>query len=94
MAKIKSIEKKIWDVECFDVTIRFNGADVRDDKTGFPQYKFERAAKNDMTVGEWKNNRFNQQYVGYDVDVLDGEGQPVAGQTKLGTVRDTYEEDN
>jgi len=70
-----------------------NGKDVRGSKGGIPQYQYAKAAKNDMTVREWKERRFGQSYPGYDVVVYDGDGNEVPGQTKLGTVRDTYLED-
>lgn len=94
MPKIKNIEKRIWDVEGFAVTIRHpNGVDVKGNKDGLPQYPYERAAKNDMTVSEWKNKRFSQVYPGYTVDVLNGStDDKVTGQTKLGSVRDTYDD--
>ena len=91
MVKVKSVEKKIWDVEGFDVNMKHpDGSNVRSDRTNFPQFDKKRAAKNDMTVREWKDTRFGRQYPGYTVDVLDGDGEPVSGQTKLGTVRDSY----
>ena len=37
----------------------------------------------------WKN-KFNKQYLGYEAEILDGNGLEVHGSTKLGTVRDTY----
>ena len=43
-----------------------------------------------MTVSEWKQNRFNPNYPGLDVEVLDVVNMPVAGQTKLKNVRATY----
>ncbi|WP_363796818.1 hypothetical protein ABU614_16315 [Lysobacter firmicutimachus] len=92
MPKIKAVEKRIWDVEGFDVQFHQNGKDVRGDKQGVPQYGYERAAKNDMTVSEWRDTRFHNSYPGYQVEVLDGDGAFVHGGTKLGTVRDTYEE--
>jgi hypothetical protein len=91
MAKVKNVEKRIWDIEGFAVTIRYNGRDVRSDYTGLPQYPaYERMAKNDMTVAAWKENRFFPAYPGYDVDVLDGDGNACQGNTKLGSVRDSY----
>ncbi|MCS4305721.1 hypothetical protein M2404_000034 [Rheinheimera pacifica] len=45
-----------------------------------------------MTVSEWKQARFAVQYPRYDVEVLDGDGSVVKGQTKLGMVRDSYDE--
>ncbi|HHQ4534894.1 hypothetical protein ACE1BS_21620 [Aeromonas jandaei] len=95
MSKVKNVEKRIWDIEGFDVRFMAGGRDVRGDKEGLPQYNtFERAARNDWTVKEWKEKRFSQCYPGYDVEILDGDGEPVPGQTKLGTVRDTYVEDD
>lgn len=90
MPKVKSVEKKIWDLEGFDIKFILSGKDVRGDKSGIPAYPFERAAKNDMTVSEWKKVRFATNYSGYDVDVLDADGTPVPGQTKIGNLRDTY----
>lgn len=92
MAKIKNIEKRIWDIEGFDVRIlTSDGRDVRSDLTGVPHYyDYERAAKNDITVETWRTTRFKVAYPGFDVDVLDGNGESVQGNTKLGTVRDSY----
>ena len=94
MPKVKSIEKRIWDIEQFAVAIKFQDRDVRSDCSKLPQYPaYERMAKNDITVAEWKLKRFLVAYPGYDVDVLDGDGYIVAGNTKLGTVRDSYYDD-
>ncbi len=91
MAKVKNVEKRIWDTEGFDIIIRHaDGRDMRGDRDGLPQYDFERAAKNNMTVSEWITQRFSRQYSGYNVDVLDGTGDAVQGNMLLGTVRDTY----
>jgi hypothetical protein len=94
MPKVKNVEKKIWDIEGFDVQFRQNGKDVHGAKEGIPQYTYLNTTKNDMTVNEWKQKRFSQSYAGYEVAVLDGDGNEVAGQTKLGTVRDTYTEES
>lgn len=91
MPKIKNVEKRIWEIEGFAVAFKHaSGKDIRGDKDGIPQYVYERQAKNDSTVSEWKNKRFKQSYPGFDVKVLDADGNSVKGQTKLGTVRDTY----
>ncbi|MBI4764966.1 MAG: hypothetical protein HY787_10215 [Deltaproteobacteria bacterium] len=47
-----------------------------------------------MTVNEWKKVRFAQSYPGFEVTVFDGDGNSVKGQTKLGSVRDTYLEED
>ena len=93
MPKVKNVEKHIWDVEGFGVAFHQNGKDVHGAKSGIPQYSYSKAAKNNMTVSEWKTKRFGQSYAGYDVVVYDGDGEVVSGQTTLGTVRDTYIDD-
>lgn len=95
MSKVKNVEKRIWDKEGFDVIIRHrDGRDLRGDFTGLPQYtRYERMAKNDMTVSDWRETRFYPAYPGYDVDVLDADGNPVSGNMKLGTVRDSYSDE-
>lgn len=91
MAKVKNVEKRIWDIEGFAVVIKYNGRDVRSDFTGMPQYgPYDRMAKNDMTVSDWRQLRFYSSFPDYDVDVLDGDGSVCNGNTKLGTVRDSY----
>lgn len=93
MPKIKNVERKIWEVEGFAVRFLYrDGTDVRGDKTGLPQYPYERAAGSDITVEAWKQARFRQTYRGYDVDVVDGYNGSVQGNTKLATVRRSYEE--
>lgn len=93
MAKIKNVERHIWDVEGFAIRFLYrDGTDVRGDKMGLPQYSYERAASNDITVETWKRTRFKQEYPGYEVDVLDGHNQSVQGNTKLANVRASYEE--
>ena len=92
MATIKSIEKRIWDIEGFEVQIvTEDGRDVRDDKVLNKQYEAGRAAKNSYTVNEWRENRFKVQFPGFDVNVLDGNGNKARGNLTLGNLRDTYE---
>ncbi len=92
--KVKNAEKRIWDVEGFDVRIMKDGRDARSDGPIDGAYKFERQAKNDMTVIGWKTGRFKQlSFPNLDVEVLDADGNPAHGATKLGTVRDSYNED-
>jgi hypothetical protein len=94
MPLVKNVERKIWDVEQFDVIVKHgDGRDMRGDKAGIPQYPYERAKQNASTVADWKASRFSPIYPGFDVDVIDGTGEPVAGNTLLSTVRDSYLED-
>ena len=84
--KKKNAEKKIWDVERFDVA--FNGARKLTGK-----YKFENQARNNWTVAEWKKSRLAKSFPNAECDVLDGDGNVVLGMTTLATVRDSYSED-
>jgi hypothetical protein len=94
MAKVNKVEKRIRDVEGFKVRIRHeNGRDLRADKKGLPQYPYERKAKKNKTVADWKGDRFSNAFPGYGVDVLDANGVPVKGNTLLATVRKSYNSD-
>ncbi len=95
MSKVKNVEKRIWDVEGFAVAIKYkNGRNVRGDFGGMKQYpSYDRMAKNDMTAADWKEKRFYPNYQGYEVDILGGNGDVCQGNTKLGTVRDSYSEE-
>lgn len=92
MPKVRNIEKKIYDVEGFEVVIKHNGRDARGDMELPNQYRAQRMSKNSFSVGDWRN-KFKSQFVGMDVDVLKADGTKASGQTKLATVRDTYLED-
>ena len=94
MALAKNVEKRIWDVEQFDVNIKHgDGRDMRGDREGIPMYDYDRMTKNSMTVAEWKAQRFQRNYPGLEVDVLSGTGETVPGNTLLANVRDSYAED-
>lgn len=94
MPKVKSVERRIFNIEGFDVTIKAknnNGEwkDIRDDASLPKQYNASRMSRNSFSVTEWKS-KFKKQYPGYEVDVLDNNGDPIDGHTKLSSVRDTY----
>jgi O-succinylbenzoate synthase len=94
MALVKNVEKRIWDIEGFAVTIRHaDGRDMRGDRQGLPMYSYERMAKNSHTVSAWKEQRFANDFPGYSVDVLYSSGETVVGNTLLSTVRDSYFEE-
>jgi hypothetical protein len=94
MPRIKNVEGKIRKVERFRVRFLYekDRKDVRGDKIISHGYSYQHAAGDDMTVEAWKEGRFRREFVGYDVDVLDGKGSSVQGNTKLATVRQSYEE--
>jgi hypothetical protein len=93
VAKVGSVELKIARVEGFQIRIRYlAGADVRGDRQGMPAWPYERAARDAWSVADWRERRFCNVYPGFDVDVIDGDGNIVsAGQTLLQTVRESYE---
>lgn len=94
MPRVMSVEKRIWDVEGFAVRVlHLDGKDVRGDRMGMPQYPYTSPAKNDLSVENWKEGRFRQAYPGFRVEVLDCDGTSTHGNTRLGTVRDTYLDD-
>lgn len=92
MSNVANVERRIARVEGFKVRVlHLRGADVRGDRSGMPQYNYHRAADNDITVETWKATRFRPSYPGFEVDVVDARGNSVQGNTKLGTVRQTYD---
>jgi len=92
MSTVANVERRIRRVEGFGVRIlHLRGSDVRGDRMGLPQYAYHRAAENDITVETWKGTRFRPSYPGFEVDVVDARGNSVPGNTKLGTVRESYE---
>lgn len=92
MSSVANIERRIKRIEGFGVRVlHLNGADVRGDRGGMPQYGYHRAADNDITVENWKATRFRPSYPGFEVDVVDARGNSVQGNTKLGTVRELYD---
>ena len=51
-----------------------------------------KAARDSWSVARWKQERFRSVYPGFEVEILDGDGQPVEfGQTLLETVRESYD---
>lgn len=89
MPKVSIVEKRIFEIEGFQVDITKDGKNVRGDMQLPKQYEAERMTRNSMTVGDWKN-KFRTQYAGYDAVVYKNDGSKASGQTKLATVRDTY----
>ncbi|HKU82198.1 MAG TPA: hypothetical protein VJP76_08520 [Candidatus Tumulicola sp.] len=93
MPKVGRVELRISQVEGFLVKIHhLDGRDVRSDRQGMPSWPYERAAKDSWTVAQWRTERFNNVYPGFDVDVLDGDCSPAAGQTRLENLRESYDD--
>lgn len=93
MPKVQKIEKRIFDIEGFEVIIRNSeGKDLRGDYVLPKQYEAYRMTRNSFSVKEWKD-KFKKQYPGLEVDVINADGSKAHGSTKLSKVRDTYLED-
>jgi hypothetical protein len=93
MPKVGRVELRISQIEGFLVKIHhLDGRDVRSDRQGLPGWPYERAAKDAWTVADWRRERFNTVYPGFDVDVLDGDCNPVSGQTRLENLRESYDD--
>jgi hypothetical protein len=92
--KIENVERRIRRIEGFRVRFLYekDRKDVRGDKIVSRGYPYEHAASNDITVEAWKNTRFRRVYPGYEIDVLDGGKSSVQGNTKLATVRHSYQQ--
>ncbi|HTU70354.1 MAG TPA: hypothetical protein VMF11_08515 [Candidatus Baltobacteraceae bacterium] len=91
--KIGTLEMKIARVEGFQVRVSYpDGRNVRSDREGMPPWNWEKAARDNWTVARWKQERFKSVYPGFEVEVLDGDGNFVEyGNTLLETVRDSYD---
>ncbi len=63
---------------------------MRSDRDGLPSYPFRHAAKNDFTIAQWRETRFQQTYPGFGVTIWLADGSEAHGAMKLATVRDSY----
>ena len=91
MPRLKTVVQHVFRIEGFEVAFRHpDGRSMRSDRSGVPQYEYQRAAKNSMTVADWKNQRFYPNYAGFEIQVLNGGGKSVSRNTLLSTVRDSY----
>jgi hypothetical protein len=87
----KAVESRIRNVEGFGVAVFWHhGGDARSDLTGFPTYPYQQASSGSMTVAAWKRTRFEPNYPGFEVEVLDERGYSVSGNMKLANLRSLY----
>jgi hypothetical protein len=66
---------------------------MRSDKQGLPRYPYEKGAKNDFTVAQWREQRFQPNYPGYAISIWLADSTEAHGGMKLATVRDSYLEE-
>ena len=92
MPKVAHVERRILRIEGFEARfLHEDGRDLRGDKEGLPQYPFRHAASHTLTVDAWKRQRIRMHFPGYRIKVVDARGEPVAGNTRLATLRADYE---
>jgi hypothetical protein len=93
MTTLATRTRALGDLEDFDIEVLDQNGEAVDPKTnGFAKYDFDRRAKGSMTVSDWKEKRFGTTYGGYTCRVLNSDGTEAHGNTKLESVRSTYEE--
>jgi hypothetical protein len=91
MSRVRNVEKRIFDIEGFEVRIRNQDGRALPYNGDLPMYTcYERMAPNKWRVQEWKDTRFYRDYPGFKVDVFDGNGRVARGNSTLGNIRDTY----
>lgn len=87
MPTIEYVERQIKRIEGFKIAFLQGGVNVHGNKEGIPSYPYSIAAKDAMTVNDWKNQRFKMAFPGYDVDVFQKDGTRAMGQTLLRNIR-------
>lgn len=96
MPTVKNVQRQIRRRGRFDVRFLYEGPgptagrDVRDDRSGLPNYAYRRASA-DCTVAEWVERRFRTSFPGIDVQVLTGNRKVASGRMLISNVRDSYE---
>ncbi len=94
MAKVRNVEKRIYEIEGFEVTIQNTNGRALQDNNDLPMYtRWYNMARHAWTVQKWKDERFALIYPGCKVKVLFANGTTARGQVHLSTVRDTYLDD-
>lgn len=94
MTTVQTRTREIGDKEDFDiiVTRKLSGKPVNPAENGLMRkYPFDKKAKGTQTINDWKKKRFERKYPGLSCHVLNGDGTKAAPQTKLETVRASYE---
>jgi hypothetical protein len=61
MASLRTRERQIANLEGFDVVfLNPDGGDTHGNLQSVPPYTYDRAARGDWSVAEWKETRFKQ----------------------------------
>ena len=96
MTRAATRASEIYEIEGFSIEfLNKDGSQLSPHQNGLPSYQkeYERRSRGTWTVSEWKEKRFTNLYPGYTVNVLKEDGEIAAGQTRISSVRETYEGD-
>jgi hypothetical protein len=94
MAKIGYLERKIFSIEGINVRFKQGGKDVRSDKSISGTYEYHNAAPDNFSASNLILGRLKDSFPGFEFDVLDAFGNIVPGNTKLKTIRKSYEKNS
>ena len=89
MPTANRVEKKIFAIEGFRVSIKQNGEAVLGNHQLPVQYETRTMSRNAFSVSDFRA-KFQKQFPDSELDVLKCDGSKATGQTKLSTVRDSY----
>lgn len=81
----------VREVEGFEIAIYNGNVELKGSANVDVKYDYMRAAPKNLTVSKWISQRLDLSDSNLSVVVLDGDGYPVHGRTKLNTVRNSYE---
>ncbi len=84
MMKIKDFESTVWNVEKIRIVVRAK----ENEEVG--DYDYGKAASKEFTLQKLLDGRINNLIVDKEVEVINGNGETVHGQTKLKTIRESY----
>ncbi|GAB7494483.1 hypothetical protein [Bilophila wadsworthia] len=84
---VESFEEAFWELEHIRIVVRAD----RDEEIA-NDYDFKRALENGKTVTDLKRLRIEPCLENLEYELYDGSFDQPHGRTKLGTVRDSYED--
>ncbi len=90
-ASPSTISEQIFQVEGFQVLVVVDPVG-QPALWAFNDYPYQRAARGNWSVAEWRDQRFWTNYPDLNVDVLDAAGRSIHGRTLLENVRATYDQ--
>lgn len=89
----QELERQIAQIEGFQVMITRGGKNVRDDCHDFYPWKWINRTKGDRKVSDFKR-KFEDEYRGYSIEILEVDDNMAHGNTKLENVREGYCNEN